>query len=170
MLSPSPRPPPYSCASIYIQKPHTHTPFFRQSTRFYWKAWANKVFRWDWNWDNVGTFLRETGTEFHLEGSKTLCFHPPSPFPWNSCKCNSGSICTALQFWVQLSMLHTAWNNAYTEIGPEVAAPTFCDFLCERLQREVTHKLCWTAQYKFWFIMAQETQFFGVVLVTYFER
>ena len=41
----TPCPPPtlHSCASIYIQQPHTDTLIFGQSTRFYWKAWANKV-------------------------------------------------------------------------------------------------------------------------------
>ena len=31
-----------------------------------------------------------------------------------------------------------AWTNAYSEIGPEVAATTFRDFLCERLRRAFT--------------------------------
>ena len=47
-------------------------------------------------------------------------FHPPSPFPCNFCNCNSGGICTASQFWVQLKLLYTAWSNAYSETGPEV--------------------------------------------------
>ena len=47
-------------------------------------------------------------------------FHPPSPFPSNFCNCNSGSICTASQFWVQLPLLYTAWRNANSEIGLEV--------------------------------------------------
>ena len=29
---------------------------------------------------------------------QTLLFHPPSTFPGNFCDCNSGGICTALQF------------------------------------------------------------------------
>ena len=46
MLSTSPPPHPYPYASIYIQVPHTDTPFFR----FYRKAWANKkVFSCDLN-------------------------------------------------------------------------------------------------------------------------
>ena len=41
-----PFPSPYPYASIYIQLPHTDTPFFR----FYRKAWANKkVFSCDLN-------------------------------------------------------------------------------------------------------------------------
>ena len=44
-----------------------------------------------------------------------LFVHPPSPFPGNFCNCNSGGICTALQFEVQLSC-----SNAYSEIGLEV--------------------------------------------------
>ena len=55
-----------------------------------------------------------------MNWQKTLFFHPPSPFPGNFCNCNSGGICTALQFLVQLPLLYTAWNNAYSEIGPEV--------------------------------------------------
>ena len=57
---------------------HSHTQthlFFRQSTRFYWKAWVNKkVFRWDLNWDNVGAFLRlrVAGSEFQGDGAMTL--------------------------------------------------------------------------------------------------
>ena len=58
MFSPPPflpPPSPYPYASIYIQQPHTGTPFFR----FYWKIWANRtVFSWDLNWDDVGTFLK----------------------------------------------------------------------------------------------------------------
>ena len=46
--------------------------------------------------------------------------HTPSPFHGNICNCNSGGICTASQFQVQLPLLYTAWNNAYSEIGPEV--------------------------------------------------
>ena len=52
--------------------------------------------------------------------AKTLFFHPPSPFPGNFCNCNSGGICTASQFEVQLPLLYTAWRNAYSEIGPEL--------------------------------------------------
>ena len=37
-----PPPPPNPHASTHIQQPHTNTPFFRQRTRFYWKAWANR--------------------------------------------------------------------------------------------------------------------------------
>ena len=48
-----PSPFPYPYASIYIQQPHTHTLFSRQSTRFYWKAWENKVFRWDLQWGKM---------------------------------------------------------------------------------------------------------------------
>ena len=52
--------------------------------------------------------------------AKTLFSHPPSPFTSNFCNCNSGGICTASQFYVQLPLLYTAWSNAYSEIGPEV--------------------------------------------------
>ena len=52
--------------------------------------------------------------------TKTLFFHPPSPFPGNFCNCNSGGICTALQFLVQLPLLYTVWSNAYSEISPVV--------------------------------------------------
>ena len=45
---------------------------------------------------------------------------PTSPFPGNFCNCISGGICFASQFEVQLSLLYTAWSNAYSEIGPEV--------------------------------------------------
>ena len=38
---------------------------------------------------------------------------------------------------VQLPLLYTAWANAYSEIGPEVAAATFCDFL--RVQCGLRH-------------------------------
>ena len=43
----------------------------------------------------------------------------------------------------------TAWTNAYSEIGPEVAAATFHDFFLEKLQRAFTlaNQLRWTAQY-----------------------
>ena len=35
------------------------------SSSDYWRAWANrKVWRWDLNWNNVGRFLRVTGSEF----------------------------------------------------------------------------------------------------------
>ena len=52
--------------------------------------------------------------------AKTLFPHPPSPFPGNFCNCNSGGICIASQFYVQLPLLYTAWSNAYSEIGPGV--------------------------------------------------
>ena len=71
MLSLSPRPPPCSCASVYIQQPHTDTPFFRHSSWFYWKAWANKtVFRWDLNWDNrsVSFLARRYSRHSHSAG------------------------------------------------------------------------------------------------------
>ena len=51
---------------------------------------------------------------------KTLFSHPPSPFLCNFCNCNSGGICTASQFQVQLPLLYTVWSNAYSEISPEV--------------------------------------------------
>ena len=54
--------------------------------------------------------------------------HPPSPFPGNFCNCNSGGICTASQFQVQLPMSYTAWNNAYSEIGSEVTLRPFATF------------------------------------------
>ena len=47
-------------------------------------------------------------------------FHPPSPFPSSFCNCNSGGICPALQLYVQLPLLYTAWSNAYSEISLEV--------------------------------------------------
>ena len=52
--------------------------------------------------------------------AKILFFHPPSLFPGNFCKCNSGGICTASQFLVQFPSLYTVWSNAYSEIGLEV--------------------------------------------------
>ena len=52
--------------------------------------------------------------------AKTLFSHPPFPFPGNFCNCNSGGICTALQFWVQHPLLYTAWSNAHSEISLEV--------------------------------------------------
>ena len=48
--------------------------------------------------------------------AKTLLSHPPCPFPGNFCNYNSGDICTALQFYVQLPLLYTAWSNAYSAI------------------------------------------------------
>ena len=60
---------------------------------------------------------------------KKLCkdtfFHPPSPFLGNFCNCNSGGICTASQFKVQLPLLYTMWSNAYSEISPEVTLQLF---------------------------------------------
>ena len=67
MLSPSPLPSPLAL-SIYIQLPHTDTPFFR----VYRKAWANKVFSCNLNWDSVGTFLRVVGREFQRDGAMKL--------------------------------------------------------------------------------------------------
>ena len=58
----------YPYASIYIQLPHTDTPFFR----FYRKAWANKVFSCDLNWNSIGTFLKEAGREFQRDGTMKL--------------------------------------------------------------------------------------------------
>ena len=52
--------------------------------------------------------------------ANTLFFHPPSHFHGDFCNCNSISICTASQFWVQLPLLYTAWSNAYSEISLEV--------------------------------------------------
>ena len=55
--------------------------------------------------------------------------HPPSPFPGNFCNCNSGGICTASQFLVQLPLLYAAWSDAYSEISLEVMLrplATFC--------------------------------------------
>ena len=64
----------------------------------------------------------------------SVIYYPLSPFPCNSCKRNSSSICTALQFYVQLPLLYTVWSNAYSKIGlEEVAATTLHDFLNERL-------------------------------------
>ena len=65
---PFPPPSPYPYASIYIQLPHRDTDFFR----FYRKAWANKVFSCDLNWDSVGTFLRVAGREFQRDGAMKL--------------------------------------------------------------------------------------------------
>ena len=65
-------------------------------------------------------------------------FHPPSLFLGNCCNCNCVSICTAWQFWVKLHLLYTALTNACSEIGPEVTAATFRDFLGERLRRAFT--------------------------------
>ena len=47
-------------------------------------------------------------------------FHRPSPFPGIFCNCNSGGICAASQFYVQLLLLYSVRSNAYSEIGPEV--------------------------------------------------
>ena len=38
----------------------------------------------------------------------TFFSHPPSPFPGNFCNCNSGGICTASQFLVELPLSYTA--------------------------------------------------------------
>ena len=67
--------------------------------------------------------------------AKTLFFHPPSLFPGNFCNCNSGGI------------IYTVWTNT-SEIGPEVTAATFHNFLHKRLQRAFTcaNQLHWTAQ------------------------
>ena len=66
---PPPPPSPYPYASIYIQLPHTDTPFFR----LYRKAWANKkVFSCDLNWNSNGTFLKEAGREFQRDGAMKL--------------------------------------------------------------------------------------------------
>ena len=74
-LSPPPPPPsPYPYASIYIQLPHTDTPFFR----FHRKACANKVFSCDLNCDSVGTFLRVAGREFQRDGAMKLKERCPS--------------------------------------------------------------------------------------------
>ena len=51
---------------------------------------------------------------------QTFFFRPRSPFPGNFCNCNSGGICPASQFKVQLPLLYTVWSNAYSEISPEV--------------------------------------------------
>ena len=61
---------------------------------------------------------------------------------------NNSGIITASQFYVQLPLLYTEWTKAYSEIGPEVAAATFHDFLRERSRRAFTlaNQLCWTAQ------------------------
>ena len=79
---------------------------------------------------------------------KHFLFHPPSPFPWNFCKHNSSGICTASQFYMTLPLLQTMWTYIYSGISLEVAAVTFCDFLCERLQRAFTHanQLHWIAE------------------------
>ena len=67
-------------------------------------------------------FLHELAIHWSAEKRRkdTSFFHPPSPFPRNFCNCNSGGICTASQFYVQLSLLYTVWSNAYSEIGREV--------------------------------------------------
>ena len=52
--------------------------------------------------------------------AKTLFFHTPSPFACTFCNCNSGGICTASQFRVQLKLLYTARSNAYSETDPEM--------------------------------------------------
>ena len=80
---------------------------------------------------------------------KDTFFHPPSPFPGNFCNCNSGGICTASKFYVQLSLLYTAWSNAYSEIGPEVTLWSLVTSqLRKRLQRAFTraNQLHWTTQ------------------------
>ena len=51
---------------------------------------------------------------------RAFFFHSPLPFSITFCSCNSGGICTALQFYIQLPLLYTAWSNAYSEIGLEV--------------------------------------------------
>ena len=68
--------------------------------------------------------------------SKTLLFHPPSPFHGNFCNCNSIGIGTASHFQVQLPLLYTARSNAYSEIGPEVR----CD-LSRLLARKITKRI-----------------------------
>ena len=73
------------------------------------------------------------------DDAETLVFHPPTPFPCNSCKHNSRVICTASQVKVQLPLLYTVENNTYSEISPEVAVVTFHNFLHRRLQRAFTH-------------------------------
>ena len=54
----------------------------------------------------------------------TFFFHPPSPFPGNFCNCNSGGICTALQFQVQLPLLYTV------EVEPRIAKQYKCQYCC----------------------------------------
>ena len=65
--------PPTLFMCIHPHSTATYRHIFFQSTRYCWKAWANKkVFRWDWNWDNVGTFLRVAGNEFQRDGAMKL--------------------------------------------------------------------------------------------------
>jgi len=62
--------------------------------------------------------------------------HPPSPFPGNICNCNSGGICTALQFVKQRLLRNRAGSDAATSH----------DFLRKRLQRTHANQLHWLAQ------------------------
>ena len=66
----------YIYIHLHSTATHTCTFFSEKSTRFYWNAWANKkVFRWDLNWDNVGTFLRVASSEFQRDGAMKLKEH-----------------------------------------------------------------------------------------------
>ena len=78
---------------------------------------------------------------------KDTWFHPPSPFPRNSCKRNSNGLCTVLQYsnfnFRCKFVIHSLLRNR-----PGSGAATSRDFLRERLQRAFTlaNQLRWIAQ------------------------
>ena len=86
----SPRPLPIHMHPSTFNKLYTDMPPFFQSTKFYWNARANrKVWRWDLDWDNVGTFLKVAGSEFRTDG--TMQLKEPSSISWCNVRMAGGS-------------------------------------------------------------------------------